>query len=234
MAVLFISLAPIFIISIFIYYKDKYEPEPIRLIIKALMFGALISFPIIFIEKFLSNLDFFSVKLFSAGYQAFVVAGFTEELFKFAVLYFLIWKNKEFNERFDGIVYAVFVSLGFAMIENVYYVLLNGFNIGVLRAFTAVPAHTLFGISMGYYFGEAKFSDINNKMLLFKALCIPIILHGIYDFLIFADLNILLALFIPYLIFMIVKGLKQMRLQSEKSVFKNNFENKDGQEMTLM
>ena len=93
-----------------------------------------------------------------AAYTAFIVAALTEEGMKFLAFYFFFWKNRNFNERFDGIVYAVYISLGFAGIENILYVFTGGYSVGVIRALTAVPAHALFGIVMGYYFGMAKFN----------------------------------------------------------------------------
>ena len=95
--------------------------------------------------------------LASAGYTAFVVAGFTEELMKYLAFYFFFWQERNFNEKFDGIIYAVYISLGFAAVENILYVFSGGMGVGFVRAFTAVPAHALFGISMGYYFGLARF-----------------------------------------------------------------------------
>ena len=94
--------------------------------------------------------------------------------------------NKEFNEPFDGIVYAVMVSMGFAATENIFYVLEGGYQTALLRAFTAVPAHATFGILMGYYMGKAKFS--NNKIVLnLTGLLLAIIFHGAYDFFLFIE-----------------------------------------------
>jgi RsiW-degrading membrane proteinase PrsW (M82 family) len=70
----------------------------------------------------------------------------------------VLYNNKNFNEPFDGIVYAVIVSMGFATIENIIYVFQYGFATGILRLFTAVPAHAAFGILMGYFLGKAKFT----------------------------------------------------------------------------
>ena len=141
-------------------------------------------------------------------------------MFKIIVFFFLIWKNKNFNEKFDGIVYAVFISLGFAAVENIMYVVKHGVPTGIIRAFTAVPAHALFGVCMGYFLGEAKFSQNRKGMLL--SFIVPVALHGFYDFIIMSQNNWLLLLFKPFMIFMLFLGLKRMKQHSDSSVFKDN------------
>lgn len=218
MNLLIVALGPIFVILIYIYIRDKYEKEPWGLLVKTFIAGALITLPIIFVEDILSAFAVNLEGLWNAAYTAFIVAGFTEELFKYLVVFLFILKNSNFNERFDGIVYAVFVSLGFAAVENILYVYNYGMNTGLLRAITAVPAHALFGIVMGFYFGKSLFNS--RKKYLFLALTIPILLHGIYDFLLMSGKEILLLLFIPYIIYMWINGFKKMNYLSNKSRFK--------------
>jgi len=222
MNLLILSLAPIAIIAAFIYFKDKWEKEPIKLLLLSLLFGALTVIPILIIETALGNFSTNLEGFAKAGYDAFVVAGFTEELFKFIALYLLIWKNKEFNEKFDGIVYAVFISLGFALVENVLYVLgdSDGISVGILRAVTAVPAHALFGVVMGYHFAIAKFEPSSKTIQLLLALFFPILIHGFYDFCLMSNNGYLLFLFIPYVVVLWIFGFKRMKAHSENSVFK--------------
>ena len=132
-------------------------------------------------------------------------------LFKFLALYILIWANKNFNEKFDGIVYAVFISLGFALVENVIYVILGGFEVGLVRALTAVPAHALFGIVMGYYFGLARFLEGQQTVYMVRALMWPIILHGFYDYSLMSQIPILMILFVPFIIYLWITGFKKMK-----------------------
>lgn len=153
-----------------------------------------------------------------------MVAAFTEELFKFLALYLLIWKSREFNDKFDGIVYAVFVSLGFAAVENVLYVLGNGYGTGIMRAVTAVPAHAIFGVTMGFYFGMAKFYVKQQQRLKQKALLYPIILHGIYDFILFTQIEWLTVVFIAFLVFLYVSGLKRIKELANQSIYKTDFD----------
>jgi RsiW-degrading membrane proteinase PrsW (M82 family) len=220
MAILLASLAPVFIILFYIYFRDKYEKEPLRMLVKAMLAGVLIILPVIFVEQWLSALSPFSEKVGAAAWHAFVVAGSTEELFKFLALYLLIWKSPSFNEKFDGIVYAVFVSLGFAAVENVMYVLDGGIQTAAIRAVTAVPAHAIFGVTMGYYLGIAHMYKELRKQYLLKAIAIPVLLHGIYDFILMVEVGWLLILFFPYLILLYVMGIKKMKTLSEASVFK--------------
>ena len=220
MAVLLASLAPVFIILFYIYFRDKYEKEPLGMLIKALLLGIVIVIPVIFVERMLMILMPQSSKVAEAAYHAFVVAGSTEELFKFLALYLLVWNSPNFNEKFDGIVYAVFVSLGFAGVENVLYVMDGGMQTALTRAITAVPAHAIFGITMGYYLGIAHmYRELKGKYLT-RALLVPILLHGIYDFILMVEVSWLLLLFVPFLIVLYIMGIKKMKVLSDTSIFK--------------
>ena len=220
MAVLLASLAPVFIILFYIYFRDKYDKEPLGLLLKALLLGIVVVIPVIFIERLLMNMMPQSNKVAAAFYHAFIVAGSTEELFKFLALYLLVWKSPSFNEKFDGIVYAVFVSLGFAGVENVLYVMDGGMQTALTRALTAVPAHAIFGITMGYYLGIAHMYKELQGPYLARALLVPILLHGIYDFILMVEVGWLLLLFIPYVIALYIMGMKKMKEHSDTSVFK--------------
>jgi len=220
MTILFASLAPVFVILFYIYFRDKYDREPIGLLVKALLLGIIIVIPVIFVERLLLNLMPPAGKVGEAAYHAFVIAGTTEEVFKFLALYLLVWKSPSFNEKFDGIVYAVFVALGFAGVENIIYVLEGGMQTAITRALTAVPAHAIFGITMGYYLGIARMYKELRVSYLGRALMVPIILHGIYDFILMVEIGWLLLLFIPYVILLYIMAMRKMRLLSNSSIFK--------------
>jgi RsiW-degrading membrane proteinase PrsW (M82 family) len=101
-------------------------------------------------------------------------------------LYLVVRKSKDFDQHYDGIVYAVFVSLGFAVIENIMYVVDGGMNIAALRAVLTIPGHGFFGVLMGYYFSLAHFHNGTGSLLYWlKALLYPILFHGVYDFILF-------------------------------------------------
>jgi len=220
MYLLLLALAPAILLMMYVYFRDRYEKEPIGLILKGILLGAVIIFPVGLIENYITVFGKGLGKFSGAAYQGFIVAGATEEAFKFLMVYILIWRNRNFNEKFDGIVYAVSVSLGFAAIENLFYVFSNNsVQVGLLRAVTAVPGHTIFGIVMGFYLGMARFSIAERGKYLLRAFTVPWILHGVYDFLLMSEHPVLLLAFVPFLVFMYRYGHKQMKQLSTQSVF---------------
>lgn len=128
-----------------------------------------------------------SENVFMTALLAFVVVAGSEELVKFLAVYIYPFKRNAFNEPVDGIVYSVMASMGFATLENILYVFELGIGTGLLRMFTAVPAHAAFGVVMGYYMGLAKFDKENRTKLLAKGLLFAILLHGAYDFFLFQE-----------------------------------------------
>ncbi|MCX7696958.1 MAG: PrsW family glutamic-type intramembrane protease [Bacteroidales bacterium] len=220
---LILSLAPIVLILLYIYLRDKYEKEPLRFCLFLTSMGMLSVIPVIIVEFNLMLINN-SIRdpILSSFWEAFVVAGFTEELFKFLVLILFAFQSKHFNEPMDGIVYAVFVSLGFALVENVFYVFqdVNEYlTTGVVRAFTTVPAHAFFAIIMGFYLAKKKFYQKS----LFPALLLPFIAHGIYDFILFASFGeeSLLIFFPFYLTFLLIVSMRLIRKAILDSPFKN-------------
>ena len=220
MNIILIAIAPVIVILVYIYVRDKYEKEPMSMLLKAFFAGALAVIPIIFVENILQANAANYTGYTRIAYNAFVVAAFTEEIFKFFALYLVIWKNKAFNEKFDGIVYAVFVSMGFATVENIMYVSGYGIATGFTRALTAVPGHALFGVAMGYYFGLARLSPKNKSKNFLYALLIPIGLHGLYDFILMTQHQYLLLVFVPFLIYLWKAGFKKMKEHSDHSKFR--------------
>lgn len=226
-SLLFISIAPVIIVALYVYIRDKYEKEPFVSLLKALFTGVLIVIPVVYIEKILGSFSEGFNTLESAGYNAFLVASLTEEGFKYLVFILFFWPHRNFNEKFDGIVYSVFIALGFAAIENIYYVYKGGYEIGVLRALTAVPAHALFGTVMGYHFGLARFYPSRRKIQLLLAFIMPFGWHGVYDFLLMGQKPVLLVLFIPVIIFFWINGFRKINRFSAESVFRNDWLKKE-------
>lgn len=220
-SLLFISLAPVFVIAFYVYNRDRYEKEPVSVLIKALFIGALCVLPVLLIEGLLIRLYMGPEGISDAAYTAFVVAGLTEEGIKFLALFLFFWRNRNFNEKFDAIVYAVFIALGFAGIENILYVFQGGYSVGIMRALTAVPAHALFGIMMGYNFGLARFNEKYRGINLFAAFAVPLIAHGAYDFLLMGNSQFLMAVFIPVFIFYWITGFRKMKKLSVDSALMN-------------
>ena len=221
---LLFAVAPVFIIILYIYYKDKYEKESKRFLFYNFLLGAIVSIIITTILYYV--FDFVlplpnHTSIFQQFIKAFFVVGLTEEFSKYIIVLYFAQRNNQFNEPFDGIVYAVMVSMGFAATENVFYVLEGGYQTALLRAFTAVPAHATFGILMGFFMGKAKFS--NNKTLLnLTGLLLAVTFHGAYDFFLFIDFipGIWLGAFVSLLIGLILSK-KAIKRHQKNSNFKS-------------
>lgn len=189
MNLLITAIAPIFVIIIYIYVKDKYEKEPKRLLLLSFISGAIVSILITTIlysgfDVLLPLKNHYSIT--QQFVKAFVVVGLTEEFSKYIIVRYVSQPRRAFNEPFDGIIYAVMVSMGFAATENIMYVLQGGYHVAIIRAFSAVPAHATFAIIMGYFMGKAKFSNHMAKLNL-TGLFLAVFLHGTYDFFLFVD-----------------------------------------------
>ena len=183
MFLLALAVAPGAAIALYIYLKDKHEREPLGLLMVSFLYGLfsiaitlMISYPV---NAFFLTREDDVVEQFA---NAFFKVALVEEFSKFIFIRFILFKNKNFNEPFDGIVYAVMVSMGFATLENIVYVFEYGYGTGFMRMFTAVPAHATFAVLMGFFLGKAKFSQRNQLYLSLAALITPTIFHGAYDY----------------------------------------------------
>lgn len=220
-----LALGPVFIILLFIYFQDKYDKEPVKTLLISLLLGIVSVVPAIIIELFYEyafNFANTSNNIVSFLY-AFLGVGLTEEACKFIVLFLFIYKNKNFTEPLDGIVYAVFVSLGFAAIENVGYVISSDDPVftAFSRSLTAVPAHATFGVFMGYYFGIARFTyKFKRPKLLALAVIVPAIAHGFYNAFLFIDCLYCPIVSLIFLVFFIVLSLRIISRYQKLSPFK--------------
>lgn len=223
MTLIISAITPILFVLIFIYFMDKYEKEPIRLLLSNFFLGAIVSiiittilYVIIDIPLPLKN----NTSIFEQFIKAFFVVGLTEEFSKYIIIRYYAQPHEEFNEPFDGIIYAVMVSMGFAATENIMYVTQGGFETALVRAFTAVPAHATFAILMGYYIGKAKFSG-NRVVLNLTGLLLAALFHGAYDFFLFIDFipGIWIGAFISLLIGIILSR-KAIKKHQNDSVFR--------------
>src|SRR5688500_4812931 len=186
LALFALALAPGAAIILYIYLKDKHEREPVGLLLISFLYGGLSAIMTLFISWPVEALII--LKPDDAVHQffnAFFKVALIEEFSKFFFVRFILFNNRNFNEPFDGIVYAIMVSMGFATLENVLYVYQFGLATGILRMFTAVPAHATFAIIMGFFLGKAKFS--HRKVLYYSimALLAAALFHGSYDYFLF-------------------------------------------------
>ena len=189
-----LALAPGVAIGLYIYLKDKHEREPVGLLMRSFFFGILSVFVTLLISRVISN--FITIDEQSVSEQAvhaFLIVALVEEFSKFIFVRGILYNNSNFNEPFDGIVYSVMVSMGFATFENILYVTEGGIGTAFMRMFTAVPAHASFAILMGFYLGKAKFEHKKSYYAL-HALAVATLLHGAYDYCLFIS-------FVPGLVF---------------------------------
>lgn len=185
LALLAIALAPGFAIGVYIYLKDKHEKEPISLLVKSFFYGILSTFVTLAISGAINQfVTIDETNVSDQAVHAFIMVAFVEEFSKFIFIRGLLYRNKNFNEPFDGIVYAVMVGMGFATFENIFYIADGGISVAITRMFTAVPAHATFAILMGYYLGKAKFEHKKSYYAL-HALGIATLFHGAYDYFLF-------------------------------------------------
>ncbi len=181
-----LSILPGFFIMSVIYNLDEQNKEPLWLLAIAFILGAVnLLLDINILEYLLSSIDDQN-NLLSAGIEALTVST-TEECLKFLVVMLIIYPNKYFDEPFDGIVYSVFVGMGFATAENLTFVLQSSASLALMRMLTAVPAHFVFAVIMGYYLGKAKSSKKSQLIFIVLSILIPIVFHALYDYFLFID-----------------------------------------------
>lgn len=236
MNIAFISaVLPVLLLLWFIYRKDKLNPEPLGKLVLTFFVGCLSVIPASLMESVLMPLapSAEMAPVLNGLFDGYCVAGFSEELCKLFLLLWVIWRSPQFDEYFDGIVYAAYLSLGFACVENIGYVMGGEDPMGtaLMRGVLAVPAHFLFAVTMGYYVSLAKFDPAGRRKHLFHALLYPLLLHGTYDALLMVSSNlhgsdsmlatsIIVVLFIVFIIFDIKMwrwGLKRIKRLQERS-----------------
>lgn len=200
------GIAPGLALLSYFYLKDQYDSEPLALVFKMFIFGALLVFPLMFIQYVLAAEGLLQGNFF----KAFGTVGLLEEFFKWFILFYIIFQHIAFDEPYDGIIYSVSVSLGFATAENIFYLLANGLHYAIGRALLPVSSHALFGVIMGYYIGKAKFASVLQRKWVFLSLSIPVLLHGTYDFILMTRED-WMVLMIPFMIFLWWLGLMKVK-----------------------
>ena len=223
-----IAILPVIVLMIFIYRQDKYQKEPIKSLAKAFL-GGIIAIPLdLLLVKGIQLLLGKTILAHTVFFDAFLEAGIPEEFSKFLIFMIFIWRDKNFDEFFDGIVYASFIGLGFACVENILYVLPNGFGTGVVRALLSVPGHFLFGVIMGYFLSLAKFSEGKRLGYILAGLLLAMAAHGLFDWILMFSqgLNGLTSsiIYIAFLVGDILlwrQGLKLIRKHQQNSLLQS-------------
>ena len=205
------AIAPSLPLLSFFSMRNVRFTEPRRTLVQAFVYGAVITFPILFIQYVLHaegvlKQSFFSDVLFASA---------TEEFFKWLILFVAILRHVEFDDPYDGILYGVAVSLGFATVENIIFLLSFGINEAFIRAMLPVSSHALFGVVMGYYFGKGKFSTNNReKEYLFLAYLAAFILHFSYNTILTIKDNFLYIM-VPFMLFLWWFALRKVKSAHE-------------------
>ena len=186
------AVVPAVALLIYVYRRDRIEKEPVSLLLSLVLWGILSTFLAVVAESVGAS----ALGVLLPGgeqnpafgfWMFFVIVGLSEEGFKYLVLRWRTWKSPHFNCSFDGVVYAVFVSLGFALWENIGYVSMYGFGAAVTRAITAVPGHASFGVFMGACYAAARRCENygeKSKSRVWRVLSVllPAVIHGSYDY----------------------------------------------------
>ena len=232
---LFFATLPVILILVVVYNSDK-SKEPLPLLMELFVFGILSCFLVVvisnalefifpFIAKETKSMNFIEIILY-----AFLAVALVEELCKWLVVYIIGYHNKEFDELYDIIVYAVFVSLGFAFMENVIYIFyLGDLSTAIIRAVSAIPGHACDAIFMGYYLSLAKEYHYQNRRDLeikniIMSIIMPTIIHGIYDYCLMSGLTILIGVFISFVIALYFISINKLRnvAQNNKNLLNKN------------
>ncbi|MFT4413121.1 glutamic-type intramembrane protease PrsW [Fredinandcohnia humi] len=207
LAVITAGLAPGLALLSYFYLKDRYDAEPIAMVFRIFIFGAILVFPIMFLQYILEVEN-----VFTLGFtRAFFSVSLLEEFFKWFILYYTVFQHTEFDEPYDGIVYGAAVSLGFATFENILYLFAHGVQFAFGRALLPVSSHALFGVIMGFYLGRAKFSREHKKRWILFSFFLPFLLHGTYDFILMTQEQWMYYI-LPFMLFLWWFGLRKVRI----------------------
>ncbi len=214
---LILAILPSIILFFIVWKGDRYEKEPRKLLLKLFLFGMLTTFSASIIEIVIGDYIIGSLKdmvILYAFIDSFFVAAAAEEVGKYFVLKKISWKHPAFNYTFDAVVYSVAVSLGFATLENIMYLVGASIGLAFARAVLSIPGHAIYAVYMGYYYGLAKHAEASGdekqmKTNLKKALIVPILLHGFYDFCLYTENGFFILIFFVFEIVLTVFAVRK-------------------------
>ncbi|WP_055107747.1 glutamic-type intramembrane protease PrsW [Paenibacillus ihumii] len=218
------AVAPGIALLTYFYLKDKYEAEPLHMVIKVFLLGFIIILPVMIIQ---SGLMLWLGE--GSLVNAFIISAGVEETLKWFVLFHMIYNHTEFDEPYDGILYATAISLGFATVENVIYSFAQQASVGtlMLRALLPVSGHAMFGVMMGYYMGRAKFSTgRDSRRFLAYSLLLPLFYHGVYDWILDNITHYWIWYIIPLMAFLWYGGIGKMYRANKRSPFRRLLEDR--------
>lgn len=218
---LFISIIPVVLLGLYIYKKDNVK-EPKSLLLGLFSSGFLASFLVIIINVLMALLtpefyisdNYNKFNFAMLFFLIFIEIALVEEFCKWIMIRLIGYNHKDFDQLYDIIVYSTFVALGFAAVENIFYVIEGGFTLGIYRAIFSVPGHVAFGVFMGYYLGLAKMWEKKNKtkhnIYMLLSVLVPALLHTIYNFCLMIETFWFLIIFIGFIIILYVSAAKEV------------------------
>lgn len=206
------AVIPPLLVAFFIYRNDIYEIEPHKLLLSTFFIGFAIIIPMIILElistEIIQNLLLYSI----------IGIALVEEGLKYLVLIFYNYPKDDFNEPYDGIIYSVMLTMGFALVENIMYVVGDGESaVALTRMILTIPMHATCGVVMGYFLGKAKMEIDNKNQKLILAILLPTLIHGLYNYFLFIELP---GLSILIVIFGVIYALKAIKIHQKNSPFK--------------
>ena len=223
------AVIPAIALMIYVYKADHLEKESPAMLWRLIIGGVLSSLIALVSEKVFGLLLGLTVSSESVAYNIilfFVIVAFSEEGAKYFMLRRRSWNSPEFNCQYDGVIYAVFTSLGFAIWENISYVLSYGFATALVRAVTAIPGHACFGVFMGVFYALAKRYSLEQQkgqstLFCVLAVVIPALLHGTYDYIATQEASSLNWLFIVFVVILFIISFLLIRKVSKSDKYLN-------------
>ena len=221
------AVLPAIFLLVHVYRADKLEKEPAPLLISLVLYGIAATFIALVLERagsFLLGLWFEEGSVAYNAIMYFGIVAFSEEGAKYFLLRRRTWHSAAFNCQFDGVVYAVFVALGFALWENISYVLMYGLSTALVRAVTAVPGHACFGVFMGIWYGAARrYANegdfVGERVCRRRALWLPVLIHGMYDFLASLEFAYSGLIFIAFIVVVFLAARRRVKIVSRNDRF---------------
>ncbi|KGA99172.1 protease [Alkalihalobacillus alcalophilus ATCC 27647 = CGMCC 1.3604] len=210
-AVLTAAIAPGMALLSYFYLRHQYSQDINGLVLRSFVIGAILVFPVMVLQYAFVVEGFFTDPIS----KSVILYGFFEEFFKWFLLFFIVYQHAKFKRHYDGIIFGVAISLGFASVENVFYLLAYGVETALGRALLPVTSHSLFGVIMGYYLGKSKMESENKGSYLLLALLVPVALHSLYDLILNLVSMYFLIAIIPFMILLWWFALHKVKLANQ-------------------
>ncbi len=219
-----IACLPCLYFMYYMYKYDRLEKEPIRILLLCLLGGFLAVAVTLLVSNVVTDIEYSLFTEATIGYYLFdnfLGVALIEEGCKFLFLLLFTWRSKHYNCTYDGLIYAVFVSLGFALVENILYVISYGLETALIRALTAIPGHVADGVILGVHYGDAKWWQCSGNSdkafsINLKGFILAVLAHGFYDFTLSIDSFVSVIVFLAFLFFLYIYIYRMVKISSQE------------------